>query len=127
MSYPQIPHTTDRRGEFGRHAELHAWAHARCLRPQRLGTPNLLASGTSRRLANEAEALAPRRPWNCHTPRNDGSWGLPVYGMASPTAPTLIATCLEIHDTVAIAGGLQMPLSRQRRHCLLGLTMLAGS
>ena len=120
----------DRRGELGRHAELHGWTHARCLRPKRLGNPNLLASGASRRLTNEEEALAPRRPTATllvYVPTAAAAGGLSIYGMAPSTAPILIAACLQIHNIVTIAGGPQMPLSRQRRHCLLGLTVLAGS
>ena len=107
----------DRRGELARHAELHGWTHARCLRPKRLGTPNLLASGASRRLTNEEEALAPRRPTAtllAYVPTAAAAGGLSIYGMAPSTAPILIAACLQIHDIVTIADGLQMPLSRQR-------------
>ena len=95
------------------------------VKPKRLGTPNLLTPGALRPIGQRREGTGATSS-NYHTPRTNGSWALSVYGLASLTAPILVVACLQVH--VAIAGGLQMlvSLSRQRRHCLLGLAILIG-
>ena len=85
----------DRRGELGRHAELHDWTHARCLRPKRLGTQNLLTSGASRPIGQRRRSTGATSA-NCHTSRTNGSFLPSVHGLASPTAPILTVVCLQV-------------------------------